>query len=121
MSNCQIICDNEEEFECMKSRAIKLRTILLERQNKKMFCNLSTFNPREKTKFINELSKMWNEMSDSEIDEEFNSIVNDSLFHAGKDVSEYPVQYKGMPDHSILYEPESGQESKESKTSYEVA
>lgn len=110
VSNLQIVCDNEEEFKCLQARAVKLRTILLEKQSKNVFYNISSMNPREKKKFVNELSRMWNEMSDSEIDEEFNSICCESLFHAGKDVSNYPVQYKTMPDHSILYPSQSEME-----------
>lgn len=108
ISQVKVLCDTKEEFERLKTKSTKLRIILLERQDKNMFCRLSSFDKRTKDKFVKEINKMWEEMTDEEIDEEFNSICNDKLFDQGKDVSALPVEPSGLtfPNHSILYEPE---------------
>lgn len=104
MSSVKIVCDNVEEFEALKQKSTKLRVILLERQNKNMFCKLSTMNLRDKRKFIDELNNMWNTMSDEEIDAEFNDICVNKLFDpASTDVENLPSQYISAPDHSVLY------------------
>lgn len=105
MSGIKIVCDNQEEFDRLKAKATKLRVILLERKNKALFCHLSTFNTRDKQKFIKELNNLWSEMTDDEIDQEFNSIVSDKLLEGGTDVTSYPVKEMTYPDHSILYNP----------------
>lgn len=110
----RFICDSQEEFDRMKTKATKLRVILLERKDKNVFCKLAHFDRRDKSKFIKELNHMWNTMSDSEIDEEFNAICCDKLFDVGKDVSEYPVKESSFPDYSILYNPPN--ESDENKS-----
>lgn len=102
----RFVCEDEQEFEKLKNKATKLRIILLERKEKNMFCKLSSFDKRTKDKFIKEINEMWNEMTDEEIDEEFNSICCDKLFYQGQDLTSYPVKELCMPDHSILYEPE---------------
>jgi len=101
----QILCDTQEELNQLKNRSTKLRVILLERQNKNMFCKLSSFTARDKAKFVKEINEIWNSMSDSEIDEEFNDICSNKLFESGTDVSAYPVEESSFPDHSILYNP----------------
>lgn len=108
----RFVCEDKEEFERLKTKSTKLRVILLERQDKNMFCRLSSFDKRTKDKFVAEINKMWNEMSDSEIDEEFNSICCDKLFYQGQDVSVLPVEPSGLtfPNHSILYEQKSMEE-----------
>ena len=106
------LCEDKEEFDRLKAKATKLRIILLERKDKQMFCRLSTFSKRDKDKFIAEINKMWNEMSDSEIDMEFNSICCDKLFEGGVDVSTLPVEQMTFPDHSVLYEPQQEIEPK---------
>jgi hypothetical protein len=108
----RFLCEDKEEFEKLKAKATKLRIILLERKEKQMFAKLSSFSKREKDKFIAEINKMWSEMSDSEIDEEFNSICCDKLFEGGVDVSTLPVLEKTYPDHSVLYEPQQEIEPK---------
>jgi hypothetical protein len=102
----RFLCEDKEEFERLKAKATKLRIILLERKEKQMFAKLSSFSKRDKDKFIAEINKMWNEMSDSEIDAEFNSICCDKLFEGGVDVSTLPVEQLTYPDHSVLYEPQ---------------
>ena len=97
------VCDSQEEFDYLKAKMTKIRTILLERKDKNMFHQLSSFNKRDKDKFIKEMELMWREMSDAEIDEEFNSICCDKLFYQGQDVSSYPVREMTFPDHSIIY------------------
>jgi hypothetical protein len=69
----RFVCEDKEEFERLKAKATKLRIILLERKEKQMFAKLSTFSKRDKDKFIAEVNKMWSEMTDEEIDIEFNS------------------------------------------------
>ena len=101
------VCETQEEFDYLKAKTTKLRTILLERKDKNMFCNLSSFSKRDKDKFIKEMNELWNEMTDTEIDEEFNAIVNDKLLEGGKDMSSLPCKEVGFPDHSSLYEPEA--------------
>lgn len=112
------LCEDQEEFERLKARATKLRIILLERKDRQMFCRLSTFSKRDKDKFMAEINKMWSEMSDSEIDEEFNSICCDKLFESGVDVSTFPVKEMSFPDHSSLYNSQTELEVAE-KTSFE--
>ena len=108
----RFVCEDKEEFEKLKAKATKLRIILLERKEKQMFCRLSTFSKRDKDKFIAEINKMWSEMTDEEIDEEFNSICCDKLFEGGVDVSTLPVEQLTYPDHSVLYEPQQEIEPK---------
>ena len=107
MSNLlpQFLCESQEEFDRLKNITTKLRVILLERQNKNMFCKLSSFTKRDKEKFIKEISSMMNAMTEDEIDEEFNSICCDKLFECGANVDSLPVDPRGLtyPDHSILY------------------
>lgn len=101
----RILCDCEEEFNKLKTKSTKLRIILLERKDKNMFCRLSSFDKRTRDKFIAEIDKMWNEMTDEEIDEEFNAICCDKLFYQGQDISNLPVKELTFPDHSVLYNP----------------
>lgn len=108
------VCETQEEFDFLKAKMTKIRTIILERKDKNMFCRLSAFDKRTKDKFIKEMETMWREMSDEEIDEEFNSICCDKLFYQGQDVSNYPVKEMTYPDHSIIYNPQVGDE--ETKT-----
>lgn len=100
------VCESQEEFDYLKNKLTKLRIIVLERKDKNMFCKLSSFNKREKDKFIKEVEKLWTEMTDEEINEEFNTICCDKLFYQGQDVSSYPVKEMNFPDHSIMYNPE---------------
>lgn len=100
------VCETQEEFDYLKAKSTKLRIILLERKDKNMFCKLSSFDKRTKDKFIKEMNEMWNEMTDEEIDAEFNSICCDKLFYQGQDITSYPVKEMSYPDHSILYNPE---------------
>lgn len=108
------VCDTQEEFDYLKAKMTKIRTIILERKDKNMFCRLSAFDKRTKDKFIKEMETMWREMSDEEIDEEFNAICCDKLFYQGQDVSNYPVKEMTYPDHSIIYNSQVGDE--ETKT-----
>lgn len=110
------VCETQEEFDYLKAKTTKLRTILLERKEKNMFARLSSFNERDKNKFIKEMNEMFNTMTDAEIDEEFNDIVSNKLFYQGQDVSSYPVKEMTMPDHSILYNPEPLEDGEEIKT-----
>jgi hypothetical protein len=105
-SGCYV-CETQEEFDYLKAKTTKLRTILLERKEKNMFCKLSSFDKRTKDKFIKEINEMWNSMSDEEINEEFNAICCDKLFEGGQDISSYPVKEMNFADHSSLYEPAS--------------
>lgn len=100
------VCETQEEFDYLKAKTTKLRTILLERKDKNMFCKLSAFDKRTKDKFVKEMNELWNEMTDEEIDAEFNAICCDKLFYQGQDITSYPVKELCMPDHSILYNPE---------------
>lgn len=102
----RIVCENEGEFDRLKNRSTKLKIILLDRKDKNVFCKLSTMNARDKKKFVNELSDLWNSMTDAEIDAEFNEICCDKLFDSTKDVSSYPVEEMTFPDHSKLYNPD---------------
>ena len=104
-SGCYV-CETQEEFDYLKAKTTKLRTILLERKDKNMFCKLSSFDKRTKDKFIKEMNEMWNSMSDEEINEEFNAICCDKLFEGGQDISSYPVKEMTFADHSSLYEPD---------------
>jgi len=117
------VCETQEEFDYLKAKTTKLRIILLERKDKNMFFRLSSFNERDKKKFIKEMNEMFNTMTDAEIDEEFNSIVCDKLFYQGQDVSSYPVKEMTFPNHSIVFNPtENGVEgSEESEATYKVA
>jgi hypothetical protein len=105
MSGITLVCDTQEEFNRLKDRATKLRIILLDRKEKNMFCKLSSFDARDKKKFVREINDMWNSMTDEEIDAEFNEICCDKLFASGKDVSSYPTEIMTYPDHSVLYNP----------------
>ncbi len=114
------VCDTQEEFDYLKAKMTKLRIILLERKDKNMFCRLSSFDKRTKDKFVKEIETMWNTLSDKEIDEEFNSIVNDKLFYQGQDVSSYPVKELCMPDHSIVFNPSPSIEFGEEESKSEI-
>jgi hypothetical protein len=114
----RFVCEDKEEFERLKAKATKLRIILLERKEKQMFCRLSTFSKRDKDKFIAEVNKMWSEMTDEEIDEEFNAICCDKLFEGGVDVSNLPVKEMTYPDHSVLYEPVQKDQEIETKLAH---
>jgi hypothetical protein len=114
----RFVCEDKEEFERLKAKATKLRIILLERKEKQMFCRLSTFSKRDKDKFIAEVNKMWSEMTDEEIDEEFNAICCDKLFEGGVDISNLPVKEMTYPDHSVLYEPVSKDQEIETKLAH---
>jgi len=85
----------------------------IKRKGQHKDCKLSSFDARDKKKFIRELNDMWNTMTDKEIDDEFNEICNDKLF--ANDVSNLPVEPSGItyPDHSVLYNPEPLEESTE--------
>jgi hypothetical protein len=106
-SNSCYVCETQEEFDFLKAKMIKIRTILLEKKDKNMFCKLSSFNKRDKDKFIKEIEEMWNNLSDAEIDEEFGSICCDKLFYQGQDVSCYPVKEMTFADHSSFYNSKS--------------
>lgn len=106
------ICETKEEFDYLKNKSLKLRIILLERKDKNLFCKLSSFDKRTKDKFIKELNELWNTMTDKEIDEEFNDIVNDKLLYQGKDISQYPVKEMSYPDYSSLYDNDGKEETK---------
>ncbi len=110
----RFLYEDQAEYEKLKNKLTKLRVILLERKEKNMFSRLSNFSKREKDKFVAEINYMWETMSDSEIDEEFNAICCDRLFEGGADVTQYPVKELTFPDHSILYEPQKV-ESEEKK------
>ena len=110
------VCETQEEFDYLKAKLTKIRTILLERKDKNMFARLSSFNKRDKDKFISEIHTMWNTLSNAEIDTEFNAICCDKLFYQGTDVSNYPVREMNFPDHSIIYNPEPLEDGEESKT-----
>lgn len=109
MSGITLVCESQEEFDRLKNKATKLRTILLDRKNKNLFCKLASFDTRDKKKFIREINELWTNMTDEEIDAEFNEICCDKLFESSADVSTYPVEPSGLtyPDHSVLYNPQS--------------
>ena len=109
------VCETQEDFDYLKAKMTKIRTILLERKDKNMFAHLSSFNKRDKDKFIKEMETMWKEMTDEEINEEFNSICCDKLFYQGTNVSNYPVKEMTFPDHSIIYNPQVGDEETKSE------
>jgi len=94
---------NEEELQQFKDKAMKLKVILLDRLGKHPLQNPSFFNKREKDKFLCKIREMWNEITDDEVNKEFNSIVCDNLFTNGADVSNYPCVNIDLPDHSVLY------------------
>jgi hypothetical protein len=52
MSGITLVCDTQEEFDRLKERATKLRTILLDRKEKNMFCKLSSFDARDKKNLL---------------------------------------------------------------------
>jgi len=115
------VCETQEEFDYLKAKMTKLRIILLERKDKNMFCRLSSFDKRTKDKFIKEINEMWNTLSDIEIDEEFNSIVNDKLLYQGQDVSLYPVKELTFPNHSIVFNPTPSVEFGDEETKTELS
>lgn len=113
ISPVKYLCETQEEFDFLKAKLTKIRTIILERKDKNMFCRLSAFDKRSKDKLIKEIFDMWHTVSDTEIDEEFNAICCDKLFYQGEDVSKYPVKEMTFPNHSMVYNSEvDGEESK---------
>lgn len=97
--------ESEEELQQLKVKCLKCKTILLDKENKHPLFNITALTKRQKEKFLQALHEMMETMSDSEIDEEFNSIVCDDLLDGSKDISTYHVLEKSYPDHSILYKP----------------
>ena len=98
-------CRDEEELNKYKTRAMKLKIILLDSWDKHPLENPACFNKRQKERFTKELENLWNKMNDEEIDKEFNDICCSRLFNSGSDISSYPVYEPiGTPNHSVLYE-----------------
>jgi len=94
---------NEQELQALKAKALKCKVILLDQWEKHPLTNPSTFNKRQKDRFLRELTTMMMYMTEEEMDKEFNSIVSDNVFASGNDISNYPVVQSSFPDHSVLY------------------
>jgi hypothetical protein len=98
-------CADEDELEKLKTRAMKLKVILLDTWDKHPLQNPALFNKRQRDRFTSELKSMWNSMTDEQIDKEFNEICCERLFVAGADFSNYPVyEPVGTANHKILYD-----------------
>jgi len=99
-------CADEEELDKLKTRAMKLKVIVLDAWDKHPLQNPSLFNNRQKQRFTDEIKVLWNTMSDEQINKEFNDICCSRLFTEGADVSTYPCyEPVGTPNHSVLYDP----------------
>ena len=80
---------NEEELARKKEKALKCKVISLDLLNHSPLANPSHMNPRDKQKVIS-LMTTWFEKPDSEVDGEFNDIVNNKILHGSADISLYP-------------------------------
>ena len=94
---------SEEELQALKAKAMKCKVILLDQWEKHPLTNPSTFNKRQKDRFLRELTTMMMYMTEEEMDKEFNSIITDDILASGKDISNYPVLQTSAPDYSVLY------------------
>jgi hypothetical protein len=99
----KIECQSEEELQALKTKAMKCKIILLDQWEKHPLTNPSTFNKRQKDRFLKELTTMMMYMTEEEMDKEFNSIVTDNILAPGEDTSKIPVANVEGPDYSVLY------------------
>lgn len=98
-----IECTDEAELQLYRDKLTKLRIIANDRADKNLFSK--PVDKRDKTKLMRAIQELWDSLSDSEIDAEFNSICCDNLFVGGADLTKYPTADLRFPDHSILYNP----------------
>jgi hypothetical protein len=99
----KIEVSSEEELQALKTKAMKCKVILLDQWEKHPLTNPSTFNKRQKDRFLKELTTMMMYMTEDEIDKEFNSVVSDRILACGEDISKFPVAHVEAPDYSVLY------------------
>ena len=71
---------DEEKLAILKEKALKCKVIALDILQHNPLSNPSNMNPREKKKVI-KMMETWFEKEDSEINEEFNDIVNNKILH----------------------------------------
>ena len=71
---------DEEKLAILKEKALKCKVIALDILQHNPLSNPSNMNPREKKKVI-KMMETWFKKKDSEIDEEFNDIVNNKILH----------------------------------------
>jgi hypothetical protein len=83
-------CENEEQLNTLKERAMKCKLIALDKMDKHPLCNPSYFNKRDKARVI-ELMTEWFSKEDEEINKWFNDIVNDRILANGLEYQNYPV------------------------------
>lgn len=88
----KIEVDTKEELEALKNKALKTRIIALSKMNKDPSLNVSYLSKKDRNELL-ELMKNYFEKSDEEINNSFNSIVNNEILCNGKDISNYPVYY----------------------------
>ena len=82
---------DEEKLAILKEKALKCKVIALDILQHNPLSNPSNMNPREKKKVI-KMMETWFEKKDSEIDEEFNDIVNNKILHYTSDISTLPCK-----------------------------
>ena len=84
----------EDNKEKLKSLLTIFKVITANRLGYHPLINLSTLQPDQAVRFKNNIESLvedFNNGMEKEITEEFNRICNEKLFHAGADVSTYPV------------------------------
>ena len=82
---------DEEKLAILKEKALKCKVIALDILQHNPLSNPSNMNPREKKKVI-KMMETWSEKEDSEINEEFNDIVNNKILHYTSDISTLPCK-----------------------------
>ena len=100
---------DEEKLAILKEKALKCKVIALDILQHNPLSNPSNMNPREKKKVI-KMMETWFEKEDSEINEEFNDIVNNKILHYVFDFlilfsrnRQIPGLATGAVGHSLFY------------------
>jgi hypothetical protein len=70
---------------------IKLRCVILHKIGLSILTDTRFLKNNIKNNYINERSKYIENLTQSELDNDFNNICSDTIFDCGKDVSKYPI------------------------------
>jgi hypothetical protein len=96
----RIEVETQEELTALKNKALKVKIIALDKLEKDPLSNTSYFTNKEKRKLLELMTELFT-MSDEEINNKFNTIVNEDILSNGKDVSNYPVYYKSGEEYLL--------------------
>jgi hypothetical protein len=81
----------EKEKTVESENFIKLRCVILNKIGLNILTDTRFLKNNVKKNFINERNKYIEDLTQSKLDDDFNSICSETIFDCGEDVSKYPV------------------------------